>query len=186
MRKTTAVAHVGGMIKERLAPLPAASVSVTLRLPPELVSYVDQLVSSDQARDRTEAIKGCIRRHQQAEPGLVRVQCIELTQRELTAEVAGLVSTVSNLSDDVVLLGEKSMQHLDAMRSELRLLIAVGLYGREGEEEQGLAGGGHRSTVPAVALTSRPAPPASACDSAAEGRGAAGPLDLDIRRPRPY
>lgn len=185
MRKTTAAAHVGGVIKERLAPLPAASVSVTLRLPPELVSYVDQLVSSDQARDRTEAIKACIRRHREAEPGVVRIQGIELTQRDLAAEVADLVSTVSNLSDDVVLLGEKSMQRLDAMGSELRILIAVGLYGREVEEEQGLGGAGHRAPVPPMALAALPASSASVNNGAARARGADGSFDQGIRKPRP-
>ena len=185
MRKTTASAKVGGVIKERLAPLPAASVSVTLRLPPELVSYVDQLVISEQARDRTEAIKACIRRHQVAEPGVVRIQGIELAQRDLAGEVADLVSTVSNLSDDVLLLGEKSMQRLDAMGSELRLLIAVGLYGREGEDEQGLGGAGHRAPVPSKTLAALSASRASVNDGAAGGRGAAGPFDQGIRRPRP-
>lgn len=131
MRKTEKHGKVSKVVREPNAPLLPASASVTFRLPPDLVEYLAQMVDTRIAKDRTDALIGCIRRHRESKAGVNALHGIQNQQEDLAEKVAGLSTLVGSLSDDVVLLADRYVSTLDALQRDVKLLIGLQVYGAE-------------------------------------------------------
>lgn len=161
MRKTASRAEAGAVLRERVDPLASASVSTTVRLPVELAEYLGELVASGQARDKTDAVVRCIRRHQETQTGVSDLGRLEAGQAELMARLGEVTDQLQGLRDDLVLVGSRSGDGLAGLQRSIAALLAAGLYGDPGGVVEAGSGGGAAPTLP-VTLMSQAAPASSA------------------------
>lgn len=150
MRKTASGDQVDAVLRERVEPLAAASVSTTVRLPVELANYVTEMVASGEARDKTDAIARCIRRHKEAQAGVSGVGRLEVGQAELSARLDDVAHQLQGLRDDLVMVGSRSSDGLAGLQQALVGLLAARLYGSD--EQVGADGGGSMGTALPVKL----------------------------------
>jgi hypothetical protein len=80
MRKAASGEQADAALHERVQPLASPTVSTTVRLPVELSEYLASLIESGQARDKTDAITRCIRRHQDTQAGVSDLGRVEAGQ----------------------------------------------------------------------------------------------------------
>jgi hypothetical protein len=161
MRKTGAGNVFDGVLRDRLMPLPSSAVSTTVRLPLELVSYLGGMVAGGDAKDKTDAVIRCIRRHQETQPGVDEPLRLEAGQAELAQLLAGLAGQLQDMRDDIVLAGSKTSDGIAGVQQNLQVLLAMRLYGAEPTPPTGGAGGGSMSPALPVTLMSGKEPAAS-------------------------
>jgi Arc/MetJ-type ribon-helix-helix transcriptional regulator len=163
MRKTTSGGQAGAVLHERVQPLASPTVSTTVRLPVELAEYLASLVESGQARDKTDAITRCIRRHQETQAGVSDLGRVEAGQADLASRLDDVASQLQGLRDDLVLASSQTRGGLVNAQQTLAGLFAARLY--DAPEEQGQAGGGGSlppvaPTLPVTLMSTRAAAPA--------------------------
>lgn len=164
MRKAQAVEVADGILRERLEPLPSTTVSTTVRLPVDVAAYLGQLIENGQARDRTDAIVRCIRRHQETQSGTADLTRIEAAQRATADQVAGLTTMLQAVQDEVSLSGTRAAGGIEELLRNVQMLMALRLYG-DGEQQSSTGSSGGQNPLLPVTLmpTHTPAsPPAPA------------------------
>lgn len=156
MRKTATGSQADAVLRERVEPLASATVSTTVRLPVELTDYVAELVATGQAKDKTDAVIRCIRRHQETQAGMSDLGRLEAGQADLAEQLEGLVGQLQGLRDDLVLVGSQTSGGLEGMQQTLAGLLTARLYG--GDDEALEEGGGSMSPDLPVTLMAAKAP----------------------------
>lgn len=158
MRKTSNKAQVGGGLRARVDPLAAASVSTTVRLPVPLAHYLAEMVSSGEAKDKTDAVVRCIRRHQETQAGVSDLGRLEAGQAELMARLGDVTDQLQGMRDDLVLVGSRSGDGLASLQQSIAALLSAGLYGDPGGGQETGSGGGPSAPTLPVMLMSQASP----------------------------
>ncbi|WP_423600926.1 hypothetical protein [Roseateles sp. MS654] len=141
-------------------PLAAPSVSTTVRLPVELAEYLGRLVASGQARDKTDAVVRCIRRHQVTQAGVSDLGRLEAGQADLMARLGEVTDQLQGMRDDLVMVSSRSGDGLAGLQQSIAALLSAGLYAQAESgppEAAGETGGGPAVLLP-VKLMDAPAP----------------------------
>ena len=160
MSKTVSRPEASAVLRERVEPLAAASVSTTVRLPVELAEYIVQMVASGQARDKTDAIVRCIRRHQQTQAGVSHLGRLEAGQAELMNRLGEVTDQLQGMRDDLLLVSSRSSDGLAGLQQSIAALLAAGLYGQVESSPANPAGGtsgGPAAALPVKLMSSAPA-----------------------------
>lgn len=150
MRMTASRAEAGAVLRQRVDPLAAASVSTTVRLPVELAQYLGELVASGQARDKTDAVVRCIRRHQETQAGASDLGRLAAGQAELMARLGEVTDQLQGMRDDLVLVGSRSGDGLAGLQRSIAALLAAGLYG---DPDGGVETGSSGAVAPTLPVT---------------------------------
>lgn len=130
MRKTTGLTETSEIIKSGLLSLPPVSTSVTVRIPNDLVMYMNALIEDGDAKDKTEALIQCIRRHRETRAGILDLRAMGDAQRDLAAQVQGLSDAIKDLGDDAKTQAVMTQKDFGVIKHNVNVLIQTTLGGQ--------------------------------------------------------
>ena len=145
--------QVSETIKEPLIPVPPATALMSFRLPTESITFLDALVESGGAKDRTDAIVQSLRRCQEAFVMAPELRKIAGTQVGVATEIGALKRQLSGFVEAIQEAGDainalKAQQEVDhaVFSANLNALIDLRIYGPGVADSDGENGSGGRTS----------------------------------------